>query len=82
MPLHTVNAKTYVITLPPTKPGDVEHELARIVCSEESKQLLLKFSGFSNKQLLQGLPLTPYAAAFIGDALKEAADIANKAWNS
>lgn len=80
MPLHVVNAKTYVITLPPLKPGDVERELARIVCSEENKQLLLKFSGFTNKQLLQGIPLTPYAAAFIGDSLKEAADVASKAW--
>lgn len=82
MPLKEIQSKTFIVLMPPTEDGGRPIEIARIFASETIKELCLTFNRqlFDNKKWLEGIPLAPIFARYIGQALVEAADISDKAW--
>lgn len=80
MPLSEIASREFVVRLPDAngKPGA---EIARIFATETSPELILRFSQkLSYKELRLGIKLLPIYAKYIGHALMEAADLAEKAF--
>lgn len=82
MPLTEIQSKTFIVTMPPTEEGGQPIEIARIFASETSKELCLIFNRklFDNKKWIEGIPIAPIFARYLGQALIDSADLATKAW--
>jgi len=80
--LQELTAKTYIVAMPATKPGTSPTEIARILASETNQQLVIMFNRdfYKNKTWIEGIPLAPAFARHLGQALIQAADVADKAW--